>query len=372
MEIDRDNPTKRALQPILEHAEEQEPIQKKGKGAGKNNQLKSPGNRRMWGSKKWSKEVEKSASTPVKPSGTKTPDKQRIVEKTAETQTEPSELKSEVSVEERLKSAENDINFILKDANKMWKNQTWYNHQLIAMQRREAAQQYIFTGWSEVPDGCTADDRDRVISWAMMQANVAQFAMDISHQFHMDKLSPISIVTFRNSWQRQRMAIYMASITKTNGGISYWTADGEVSNKVKIKGRIQICTYDRVMGLPLKAALEIIGAHNLGKERVEKNWKTGELKTSGLIILKVKTDIEMGTCKVFIHKDLFEVILHGWEAAWDKVTTAPPPPKPIAKGHGKSEPEERRVRVPYEIKLVKFNEYPEDVKDDDSEKGLAE
>ena len=257
--------------------------------------------------------MEQSASTPVKPSGVKTPDKVRT---SIETQTEQTDSITEESVAKRLTAAEEEIRYILNDANKMWKNQTWYNHQLIAMQRKEAAMQYIFTGWTDIPNGCSTEDRDRVISWALMQAGVAQYALDISHQSQIDKLSPISIVTFRNSWQRHRLATFMATLSKTNQGISYWAADGEVSSKVKIKGRIQICTYDRVLGLPLKAALEIIGSNDLGSDTVEKIWKFGELRaSSGLIIVKVKTDIEMGISKVFIHKDLFEIFLRGWEAA---------------------------------------------------------
>ena len=141
--------------------------------------------------------MEQSASTPVKPSGVKTPDKVRT---SIETQTEQTDSITEESVAKRLTAAEEEIRYILNDANKMWKNQTWYNHQLIAMQRKEAAMQYIFTGWTDIPNGCSTEDRDRVISWALMQAGVAQYALDISHQSQIDKLSPISIVTFRNSW----------------------------------------------------------------------------------------------------------------------------------------------------------------------------
>ena len=152
----------------------------------------------------------------------------------------------------------------------------------------------------------------------------------------------------------------MATLAKTNNGISYWAADGEVSSKVKIKGRIQICTYDRVLGLPLKAALEILGSQNLGSDTVQKNWKFGELRaSSGQIVLKVKTSIEMGICKVFILKDLFEIFLRGWEVVWNKVTIAPSSSKSGAKS---SMEEKRRIRIPFEIKLVKFQEYPEDEK----------
>ena len=205
-----------------------------------------------------------------------------------------------------------------------------------------------------------------------MQAGVAQYALDISHQSQIDKLSPISIVTFRNSWQRHRLATFMATLSKTNQGISYWAADGEVSSKVKIKGRIQICTYDRVLGLPLKAALEIIGSNNLGSDTVEKIWKVGGLRaSSGLIIVKVKTDIEIGISKVFIHKDLFEIFLRGWEAAWNKVTVAPSSSKSNTKSSGKGIALERRIRVPFEIKLVKFHDYPEGEKVD-SEHNVGE
>eukprot|EP00438_Fugacium_kawagutii_P029587 Skav213419 [mRNA] locus=scaffold38:160714:161499:- [translate_table: standard] len=251
----------------------------------------------------------------------------------------------------------------MKDAHKMWKSQTWFNHQLIAMQRKEAAQQYIFTGWSELHEGCTSEDRDRIILWALMQAGVASYARDISHQTQSDKLSPISIVTFKNSWQRQRLAQFMASVTKSNNGITFWSADGQVNSRVQIKGRIQICAYDRVLGLPLKAALEIIDSNGINKSTLEKNWKLGELRTSGNIILKAKTDVEFGICKVFVRQDLFEFFLHGWSDAWEKVTTAPST-RAKAKSSGKGEQEERKIRVPYEIKLVQFTEHPDDAKMD--------
>ena len=71
--------------------------------------------KRVWGSKKWSKLHEQSASTPVKPSGVKTPDKSRT---SIETQTESKESNTEESMEKRLTAAEEEISYILKDANK--------------------------------------------------------------------------------------------------------------------------------------------------------------------------------------------------------------------------------------------------------------
>jgi hypothetical protein len=98
----------------------------------------------------------------------------------------------------------------------------------------------------------------------------------------------------------------MVIFSKINQGISYWAADDEVNSKMKIKEEIQIYIYNQVLGLPLKAVLEIIGSNNLGNNTVEKNWKFGELKaSSGLIIIKIK--IEMGINKIFIYKDLFEI-----------------------------------------------------------------
>ena len=136
---ERDAPTKRSSHTILE--KEQEPAHKKGKGTGKNSSPNATAGKRVWGSKRWSKEMEQSASTPVKPSGVKTPDKVRT---SIETQTEQTDSITEESVAKRLPAAEEEIRYILNDANKIWKNQTWYNHQLIAMQRKEAAMQLHF------------------------------------------------------------------------------------------------------------------------------------------------------------------------------------------------------------------------------------
>ena len=123
--------------------------------------------------------------------------------------------------------------------------------------------------------------------------------------------------------------------------------------------------------MPLKAALEIIGSHNLGSDTVQKNRKFGELRTSsGQIIVKAKTDIEMGVCKVFIHKDLFEIFLKSWETAWNKVTTVPALSKSGAKSSVRNAAEDRRIRVPFEIKLVNFQEHPEEDKvDSENENG---
>eukprot|EP00435_Cladocopium_sp_Y103_P008946 s4923_g2.t1 len=134
---------KRNLEPILEsRAEQAEPVSKKGKHEKKA--------KRYWGSKKWSKELEQTASTPIKPTGVKSPDIKRNEVQTTQTQTEI-DKSSEENLQQKLADAENEIGFLLKDAQKMWKNQTWYNHQLIAMQNKEAAQQYIFTGWTDTP-----------------------------------------------------------------------------------------------------------------------------------------------------------------------------------------------------------------------------
>ena len=121
----------------------------------------------------------------------------------------------------------------------------------------------------------------------------------------------------------------------------------------------------------MKAALEIIGLHNLGSDTVQKNWKFEELRiSSGQIIVKTKMDIEMGVCKVFIHKDLFEIFLKSWETAWNKVTTVPALSKSGAKSSVRNAAENRRIRVPFEIKLVKFQEHPEEDKvDSENENG---
>ena len=129
----------------------------------------------------------------------------------------------------------------------------------------------------------------------------------------------------------------MVIFSKTNQGISYWAADDEVNSKMKIKEEIQIYIYNQVLGLPLKAVLEIIGSNNLGNNTVEKNWKFGELKaSSGLIIIKIK--IEMGINKIFIYKDLFEIFPWGWETAWNKVTVTPSFSKSNTKSSGKALP----------------------------------
>ena len=333
-------------------------MQSKGSGKGPANPQK-----RMWGSKKkWNKELESKAATPVKPSGIKSPDKKRVeVRQTGvNTEIEPVAEENQMSVmQKRLEELDGEISYLMKDASRMWANQTWFNQQLIAAQRREAAQQYVFTGWNEIQDECIESDRDRVIEWALEQAGVSKFVDNISHRSQSEKMSPISIVTLKAAWQRQRLASYMSSISRSYGGISYWTADGQASNKLKIQGRVQICAFDRVMGLPLKAALEILGANQLGTEKVEKIWRYGELRASGNIVVKVKTDLEMGTCKVFVHTDLFEIFLMDWNRAWAKVTTIP---KQTTKGDGKGGTKDaaQQIRVPFEIKLVKFKDHPED------------
>ena len=55
----------------------------------------------------------------------------------------------------------------------------------------------------------------------------------------------------------------------------------------------------------------------------------------------------------------------------NKVTVAPSSSKSNTKSSGKGIAEERRIRVPFEIKLVKFHDYPEDEKVD-SEHNVGE
>ena len=49
-------------------------------------------------------------------------------------------------------------------------------------------------------------------------------------------------------------------------------------------------------------------------------------------MVEIKTDLEMGTCKVFVHTDLFEIFLFEWNRAWAKVTAIP---QQNSKGDGK-------------------------------------
>ena len=211
-------------------------MSKKGKGTGKTSAPNATSGKRVRGSKKWSKLHEQSASTPVKPSGVKTPDKSRT---SIETQTESKESKYRGIHGEKAHSGRRRDQLHSQRCQQMWKNQTWYNHQLIAMQRKEAALQYVFTGWTDLPNNCLSGGRQRQSHLVGIDASWG-CAVRTGYQPSITNgqtESYISIVTYRNSWQRHRLASFMATLAKTSNGISYWAADGEVSSKGKIKGR---------------------------------------------------------------------------------------------------------------------------------------
>jgi hypothetical protein len=69
--------------------------------------------------------------------------------------------------------------------------------QVEAQQNREAAKEIVITGWHLGKEGHTEQDRDRILHWAVPQANTDKEVLMMSHRTREDMLSYMSIITIQ-------------------------------------------------------------------------------------------------------------------------------------------------------------------------------
>jgi hypothetical protein len=90
--------------------------------------------------------------------------------------------------------------------------------QVEAQQNREAAKEIVITGWHLGKEGHTEQDRDRILHWAVPQANTDKEVLMMSHRTREDMLSYMSIITIQMEWWRKTFT--------TKSPAHYWDQNG--------------------------------------------------------------------------------------------------------------------------------------------------
>ena len=111
--------------------------------------------------------------------------------------------------EERISTAEKDINQLFDDTSilfsgmkQMQKQQNYLMQRDQNQARKEANQQAIITGW---PVDAQEQDRDRIVDWMVGAASIpAREFLYASHKVQGEVLSRISILHFRSVWATKK------------------------------------------------------------------------------------------------------------------------------------------------------------------------
>ena len=195
-------------------------------------------------------------------------------------------------------------------------------------QREKARKELIFGGWSTftvtatTPEGqglqqeVQAESRERFIKEIAKKAGVTSLYYKdwiFSHQTRGDALSPISVVTMTQPWQRAKVLDYIKKANK-NFPEKLYIDDKEETNWDKItqafgqchdknakdiKVQPQISLWDRITGIPLKVAMQILTAYEVP---FKQNWRDLTLvdKHSNEYILWAHFSPDQGTLTVYI------------------------------------------------------------------------
>ena len=238
--------------------------------------------------------------------------------------------------EERISTAEKDINQLFDDTGilfsgmkQMQKQQNYLMQRDQNQARKEANQQAIITGW---PVDAQEQDRDRIVDWMVGAASIpAREFLYASHKVQGEVLSRISILHFRSVWATKKLLESARRITSDRHPLPYWHSDNSIPRDSSgtpyfLRVKQQISTPDRIRSIPMKAFLQLINdtpncEYHQETRNLHKNWAANIIATENGNLLKCVFNDADGTVKLLIREDLFPMAEEGLATAWKKVTT---------------------------------------------------
>lgn len=254
--------------------------------------------------------------------------------------TRPSTSRSKESMptdtEERIHTAEQDINQLFDDTSRLFsgmkqmqKQQNYLMQRDQVQARKEANQQAIISGW---PAEAQEHDRDRVIDWLVDAAAIpAREFLYASHKVQDDLLSRISILHFRSVWATKKFLEASRKMASDRNPMPYWHSNNSIPKDSTgsphfLRIKQQISTPDRIRSIPMKAFLQLINDtpeceyHN-DTRSLYKNWAANVIATEHGNLLKCVFNDSEGTVKLLIREDLFRMAENGLADAWKKVAS---------------------------------------------------
>ena len=238
--------------------------------------------------------------------------------------------------EERISTAEKDINQLFDDTSilfsgmkQMQKQQNYLMQRDQNQARKEANQQAIITGW---PVDAQEQDRDRIVDWMVGAASIpAREFLYASHKVRGEVLSRISILHFRSVWATKKFLESARRITSDRHPLPYWHSDNSIPRDSSgtpyfLRVKQQISTPDRIRSIPMKAFLQLINdtpncEYHQETRNLHKNWAANIIATENGNLLKCVFNDADGTVKLLIREDLFPMAEEGLATAWKKVAT---------------------------------------------------
>ena len=227
------------------------------------------------------------------------------------------------SNEDRLQTAESDINTLFKDTDvlfsgmkQMQKQQNYLMQRDNNQARKEANMQAVISNWTAQAQ---EQDRDRIIDWLVGNAQIPAREL---HPIRCRQIHYQESHYFLDSARR---------VASERNPLPYWQTDNTIpkdnaGNPYFLRIKQQIATPDRIRSIPMKAFLQVINdspnCEYYGRTRdLYKNWSANTIATENGNLMKCIFNDAEGTVKMLIRDDLFAMVEKDLAQAWKKVTT---------------------------------------------------
>lgn len=130
------------------------------------------------------------------------------------------------------------------------KQQLWAPKTQVKEQRDKAAKEECVVGW---PSGATASQRASFLTLYIQSAGIEAGSYHMSNATRPGELSPMTVVTFVQSWMRTQLdKRYKDNYITSKANLHFYLDGQPTSSTITI--RPQVALWDRIKGEPSKFA----------------------------------------------------------------------------------------------------------------------
>ena len=228
------------------------------------------------------------------------------------------------SVTEKMKDmqlAMNDLKEKMYDLNDdQWafrKQQLWSLKAQVHDQREKAAKEECIVGW---PVDASPSQRTAFLTWCLQQAGLEHQQCYMSHATRPDELSPMTIMTFTQSWMRSKFDKWYKDQYITPKTNLYFYREGQVTN-FHIKMRPQVAVWERIKGEPLKISLKAIdlaieqGKLKMDTSKLKPWWGHNAVYDDYYTYVWVHFSVKDVVATVYLDSAVYEAVATFWDEA---------------------------------------------------------
>ena len=251
------------------------------------------------------------------------------------------------------------------------KQQLWALRAQVKDQRDKAAKEECVVGW---PSEASATQRAAFLSWCIQNAGIDSNSYYMSHATRPGELSPMTVVTFSQSWMRSQFDKWYKDNYVTPKTNLHFYNDGQPTSST-IKMRPQVALWDRIKGEPLKICMKAMdiaveqGKLQLDMSRLKPWWGHNAVYDEYYTYVWVHFSVKDVLATVYLDAMIYDAVRTFWKEAAVHVRTGNAGHgngKGKGKGKGKSKHFDTELGdFPFEYKLA-------EVKDWKYDKGVAE